>query len=278
MYEDYWQLATAPFAYATSDDAYFPSEAHDGALLKFRYAIDAERGAAAMIGPSGVGKSLLVRRLTAELSADERPVIEILFPQMSSRELLAYLAAKLSDGGEISSADQAVRRIETSLAEFARKNQRPIVVIDDAQVLEEAGALDTLRLLLNFTADPLSQGRGPALTLLLVGQLPLLSAIARMPALEDRIAVKTLLRSFTLDESAAYIEHRLRAAGAEREIFTPGALEKAHFLAEGSPRKLNRLCDLALLVGFANQQAQVEAGDLENVNRELVTVAAATGH
>lgn len=274
MYEDYWQLATAPFAYATSDDAYFPSEAHDGALLKFRYAVDAQRGAAAMVGPSGVGKSLLMRRLTAELAADERPVIEILFPQMSSRELLAYLAAKLSDEcGEINSADQAVRRIETSLAEFARRNQRPIVVIDDAQVLEEAGALDTLRLLLNFTTD-----QRPALTLLLVGQLPLLSAIARTPALEDRIAVKTLLRSFTLDESAAYIEHRLRAAGAEREIFTPSALEKAHFLAEGSPRKLNRLCDLALLVGFANQQAQVEAGDLENVNRELVTVAAAAGH
>jgi general secretion pathway protein A len=123
--------------------------------------------------------------------------------------------------------------------------------------------------LLNFETD----GR-PALTLLLVGQMNLVPAIDRLPSLEERISVKTLLRTFTAEETAGYVRHRLTAAGASREIFSPDALEALHYLAHGTPRQINRLGDLALLVGFADRLPQLTAEQIESVSEELITIAA----
>ncbi len=90
---------------------------------------------------------------------------------------------------------------------------------------------------------------------MLVGQTALLPVLDRMPALEERLGVKCLLRPLNTDETASYVSHRLSAAGASREIFTPDALTRLHQLARGNPRRINRLCDLALLVGFAEEQS-----------------------
>ena len=51
----------------------------------------------------------------------------------------------------------------------------------------------------------------------------------------------------------SYVQHRLAVAGAERTIFEPAATEALHQLSGGAPRQINRLCDLALLVGFAEE-------------------------
>jgi general secretion pathway protein A len=154
------------------------------------------------------------------------------------------------------------------LQQNARQERHAIFVIDEAHLLEDCGALETLRLLLNFEHE----GR-PTLTLLLVGQMGLVSSVGRLPSLEERIAVKTLVRSFTADETAGYVQHRLRAAGASREIFTPDALEALHYLSHGTPRQINRLGDLALLVGFADRLPRLAAAQIEAVSEELVTIA-----
>ena len=142
-------------------------------------------------------------------------------------------------------------------------------MIDEAHLLEDCGALETLRLLLNFEV-----AGQPALTLVLVGQMSLVSAVGRLPSLEERIAVKALVRSFTADETADYVRHRLNAAGATREIFTPDALEALHYLGHGVARQINRLGDLALLVGYADELPRLTAQQIEAVSEELVTIAA----
>ncbi|HJQ78542.1 MAG TPA: ATPase, partial [Lacipirellulaceae bacterium] len=123
-------------------------------------------------------------------------------------------------------------------------------------------------LLLNFE----SAGR-PLLTLILVGQMGLVSSISRLPSLEERVAVKALLRAFTPQESEGYVRHRLELAGAKREIFTSDAIEALHYLGHGVARQINRLGDLALLVGFADQLPQITAKQIESVSEELVTLA-----
>ena len=87
--------------------------------------------------------------------------------------------------------------------------------------------------------------------------------------------MKMLLQPFTVDETAAYINHRLQAAGATREIFAPESLQVAHQLSGGIPRQINRLCDLALVVGFAGRQHTIDAAQLQSVNDELVSISAA---
>jgi general secretion pathway protein A len=98
-----------------------------------------------------------------------------------------------------------------------------------------------------------------------------------MPELEERLSVKCLLRRFTLEESISYIQHRLLVASAvdAHSVFDPSALETIHCLADGVPRRINRLADLALLIGYAEEYPQITAAHVEAVAEELMTATPA---
>jgi general secretion pathway protein A len=214
---------------------------------------------------------MLVRLLRGELADIFAPQAHLVFPQMTSRDLLVYLAEQLGAppaDPPRHTVEESVRRLEFTLTQNAQQGRHALVVIDEAHLLEDCGALETLRLLLNFEL-----AGQPTLTLLLVGQMGLVSAVSRLPGLEERVAVKTLLRPFSAEETAGYVRHRLQAAGAMRDIFTDDAVEAVHYLAQGIPRKINRLGDLALLVGFADGLAQITVRQIEAVSEELVTLA-----
>jgi general secretion pathway protein A len=273
MYLDYWQLASQPFESCVDRAAFYSCEAHEGALSKLRYAIDNQRGAAVLAGPAGSGKTMLVHLLRQSLPERFAPLVHLVFPQMSSRDLLVYLAEQLGAppaDPPRHTIEESVRRLESFLRQNTELGRHAVVVVDEAHLLEDCGALETLRLLLNFEFA----GR-PALSLLLVGQMNLVSAVGRLPSLEERVSVKSLLRALTAEETAAYVRHRLKIAGAKRDVFAPDALEALHYLTHGIPRQINRLADLALLVGFADRLTQLTAQEIEAVSEELVAIAAA---
>lgn len=270
MYESYWKLDRRPFENSDDPRFYYPGECHQGTLLKLRYVIENRRGGAVLAGSSGTGKTLLARTLARQLAEPCKPIVHLVFPQMPTVELLAYMADELAAPGPSSrSIDQTIRRIQNFLEENEARNQHAVVAIDEAHLLEDTDTLEALRLLLNFEVKA-----RPALTLLLVGQPRLLPMIDRMPGFEERLALKCLLRPFTLEETASYVSHRLQAAGAKQPIFEPAAIEVLHSLTHGLARRINRLCDLALLIGFAEERPTVTAAQLESVSQELVTVTA----
>ncbi len=271
MYLDYWQLASRPFESIADSAALYPCEAHEGALLKLRYAIENQRGAAMLAGPAGSGKTLLSHLVEEQLDARFAPFVRLVFPQMSSRDLLVYLAEQLGAppaDPPRHTIEESVRRLEFFLTQNAQFDRHAVVVVDEAHLLEDCGALETLRLLLNFEVN--SQ---PTLTLLLVGQMGLVSALSRLPSLAQRVGVNTLLRALTAEETAGYVRQRLQAAGATREIFIPDALEALHYLGHGIPRQINRLGDLALLVGYADRLPELTAEQIEAVSEELVAIS-----
>ena len=277
MYVAYWQLNHKPFAAGTDIRAYYPAETHHAALLKLRYAVENRRGAALVAGPAGSGKTLLVRLLAEQLADNYRPLIHVVFPQMPAAELLAHVARQLGAGddprsparGGEATLELSVRRIEERLLALAAEGRHAVVAIDEAHLLDGSRALEALRLLLNFETEA-----GPALTLLLVGQTALVPLVERRPQLEERLAVKCLLRPLSVEETMAYVQHRTALAGAERTIFEPAASEALHRLTHGNPRQINRLCDLALLIGFAEEQRTIGAEQIEAVNAELDLAAA----
>ncbi len=190
---------------------------------------------------------------------------------MSSDELLAYLADELDGSGPVAHSagvPMSIRRIEKFLAANGQRGRHALVVVDEAHLIDSVRTFEALRLLLNFMP-----GGAPAMTLMLVGEPAILPVLDRLPQWEERLDVKCLLQPLSESETAAYVEHRLREAGARRQIIESDALPTLHALTQGIPRRINRLCDLALLVGFAEERKTLDASHFEAVSNELVTVA-----
>jgi general secretion pathway protein A len=271
MYETFWDLTARPFENGADPRFYYPSEVHQGSLLKLRYAIENQRGAALLTGASGTGKTMLVQSLKRQCGETYTPFVHVVFPQMTTRELLTYIAVEFGALGDSPAAqpiDETVRALERFLAENTARGRHAILAVDEAQMLLDGGGLETLRLLLNIEPEA-----RPSLTLLVVGHAALLPALERMTELECRLGVKSLLRPFTLEETVSYVNHRMTAAGASHEIFTTDGLTTLHRLTGGNPRRINRLCDLALLIGYADEQPSIGPDQFEAVAHELVAVA-----
>lgn len=272
MYESYWQLTRKPFENAFDARSYYPSEVHQGALLKLRYGIENRRGAVLLSGAAGLGKTLLVESLRRQAPDAIAPFVHLVFPQMPADQLLAYIAGELAAAAGTTAAtdslQQSVRTIKQILADNTRAGHHAVVVVDEAHLLSGRDGFETLRLLLNFETE----GQ-PGLTLLIAGQTGILPTLDRMPGLEQRLGVKCLLRPFNLEETISYISHRLTAAEAKRQIFDSAAMETVFHLTHGVPREINRLCDLALLIAYAEEQPSITASQVEAVSAELVTVA-----
>ncbi|MEX2174832.1 MAG: AAA family ATPase [Pirellulaceae bacterium] len=292
MYESYWQLAARPFDHSADARFYYPGPSQQAAMLKLRYVVENRRGAAILAGEAGLGKTLVAQSLLRQLGESFRPRVHLVFPQMPAEQLLAYLADQLSNPiptrsvseghtptrsvseGHTPPIDQSLRRIQHSLTEGAQAGRHAVIVIDEAHLLRESRALETIRLLLNFehNAQPLA-------TFLLVGQTGLALDVQRLPQLDERLAVKCLLSRLTLEETAAYLQHRLAAAGGKRPIFDASAAEEIFELTHGIPRRINRLCDLALLVGYGEELRTLGRGQIQSIYEELIgatpTIAAA---
>jgi type II secretory pathway predicted ATPase ExeA len=257
VYETHYDLNQRPFCENVNPSAYVPLPSRDAVLRRLRYALIHDEGPAIVFGPPGSGKSLLARRLASEL-----PVfaVHLTFPALPPADLVAYLAQEFADGAPpYPSLPLAIRHLRDQFAMMTQKGQRPLLVVDDAHLISEVATFDTLRLLLNFT----SNGR-PDLSILLVGGA---ETLLDLPAsFATRLAARCLLSPLTEAESSAYIVSRLAAAGNPDPLFSPSALTALHRAADGIPRRLNRLADMALLVAYAK--------DLFVVDDTIVNIAA----
>lgn len=270
MYEQYWRLERPAFENDQNPELFFPARSHHGALLKLRYLVEHHKGLGLLIGEHGLGKTFLTHVLERQLGAEAGPVVRLVFPQLSPVELLRYLVQRfglMSGSAGTAGTDQLLARLEAHLGDLADAGRRPTVVIDDAHLLE-AGTLQTLQLLLNLQAE-----KG-GLTLLLVGRSDLLPRVKRLPALADRVNVKTRLQPLTLEEAEQYIRHRQEAAGRTESVLQPAAVRAVWELSQGVPRRLNQLCDLALLVGYADGLSQLSRVEVEAAADELCSISA----
>jgi type II secretory pathway predicted ATPase ExeA len=265
MYESYWQLDCRPFEPCAEARFHYPCPAQHSALLKLQYVVEQRRGAALLAGESGVGKTWLIGRLLASLDEAYAPRVHLSYPQLACEQLVGWLADQLAGGLDPSATlAQHVRRIEQALRRHAEAGQHPVIVLDEAHLLRDRQTLEAIRLLMNFDA----QGQ-PLATWLLVGQTSLVPMVQRLPALEERLAVTCLLRRLTAEETAQYVLHRLSAAGCQRPIFDPAALKTVFALTGGIPRRINRLCDLALVVGYGEELPLLKPEHLEAIHAEL---------
>jgi general secretion pathway protein A len=122
--------------------------------------------------------------------------------------------------------------------------------------------LEELRMLTN-----LNTGSDLLLQLILAGQPELRDLITR-PSLRQfaqRVSATFHINPFELDDTAAYIRHRLRVAGGTGQEFSTGAIEAVYEVSGGIPRMINKLCDLALVYAASGEQSLVEPEHVQEV-------------
>jgi len=264
-------LATAPFRITPDTEFLVPQHQYLEAISHLRFGL-ATGSFTLLTGDVGLGKTLLCRYLLQNLPNNVRTAY-IFNPQQNYAELLGAILYDLTGTLPRKKLSSAVLHdmLFKVLAKLTGSGTRVALVIDEAHCLPP-DLLEALRQLSN-----LETGKRKLLSLLLVGQTELEQTLQApdMRALRQRISVWHRLRPFTWRESTNYIRHRLRVARMTEtfEITTPGCL-LAHRYASGVPRRLNQICDRALLAAYSSRRTRVNAGLMQLAAREVMALEA----
>lgn len=252
MYTEHFGLNFKPFNLVPDPKFLYLSPVHKKALTMLEYGLMSQAGFTVVTGEIGAGKTTLVRSLLNKL--DDEYLIGLI---NNTSESFGQLMEWVLDALEIrsSATDNAGRYRDyvDFVIEQHAKGKKIVLIVDEAQNLS-VKALEELRLLsnVNIDADIFMQ-------LVLTGQ-PELSDKLNLPELEQfaqRIGVEYHLRALSYPETQKYIEHRMEVAGADHKIFTNEACAAIFCYSEGVPRRINNLCDFALVYAFADDSKEV---------------------
>lgn len=272
MYQQYWKLQEKPFENTPDPHFLYYSQKHEEALSRLLYAIRERKGAAILTGEYGSGKTLLSRVLLEELSGDQYQSALIFNPKLPPLQLIKEIIYQLgSDVASLDNKTDLLHALNEVLYRNKNDNKSTVIVIDEAQAIEEEGGFEELRLLLNFQLN-----EDFLLTLILLGQPELKEQIDNLAQLKQRLAIRYHLKALTEVETKKYIKHRLAVAGAKQEIFSESAFKEIYRFSGGIPRRINNICDMALLLGFEEEAKKIAKKTVKEVAEDLEEVPAPT--
>lgn len=266
MYLEYFGLKEASFSITPDPQYLFLSDQHREALAHLLYGAGESGGFVLLSGEVGTGKTTVCRAFLEQLP-DRVDVALVLNPAYTAVELLHAICdefrIEVPDGPHTAKA--LVDRLNAFLLDAHARSRRPVLIIDEAQNLDEQ-VLEQIRMLTN-----LETSKRKLLQIFLVGQPELRELLARdsLRQLNQRITARFHLTPLNLKETAAYIHHRLSVAGVERPLFSRAAVARVHALSGGVPRLINLLCDRALLGTAVSKRTQVSARIVERAAREV---------
>lgn len=259
MYLDYWGLKKKPFENTPDPDYFYFSDEHKEAYERMIYAVVENKGGALLTGEYGCGKTTLLRIIAGETMNDDREVVVVNNPIYEPDELLTEIIFQLGEEITEKSRMALSKQIEEILFRKFQSGKEVLVMIDEAQLMKNDDVFEELRLLLNHQLNDRF-----LVTILLVGQPELRERVTMMPQFEQRLAIKYHLHSFNLEETGKYILHRLSVAGLSTEIVNEDAISAVFNASYGVPRKINSICDLALMTG-ARQDIKIVDSALINM-------------
>ncbi|MBI4256074.1 MAG: AAA family ATPase, partial [Candidatus Rokubacteria bacterium] len=143
-----------------------------------------------------------------------------------------------------------------------------VVIVDEAQLIDDDAVFEELRLLLNFQTDDRF-----LVTLLLIGSPELAVKVRRLKHLDQRITLRYHLNTLDYTHTANYIAHRLKMAGQSNRLFTEEAVKLIFDYTRGTPREINNICDVALLVGYSKRVKEISEKIVAEVIKDMVGVS-----
>jgi type II secretory pathway predicted ATPase ExeA len=265
MYTAYWGLAEKPFENTPDPRFLYYSQQHEEAMARMLYVVREKKGAALLTGEYGCGKTLLSRVLKNELQQENKyQSIYIIDPRLLGLEFIQEVVYQLSGSSVPQSKIDLFHSIYKLLYANYSAGKHTVLVIDEAQAIKSKRVFEELRLLVNFQLE-----NAFLMTVILLGSPELKSAVTNLPQLLQRMAVRYHLNSLNEKETKEYVMHRLKVAGATRQICTEDAYHEIYLSACGVPRRINNVCDLALLIGLSSSLKVVDRKTIREINDDI---------
>ena len=263
MYLEYWGLKTFPFENVPDPDFMYYSSEHEEALARLLYVVKENKGIVLLTGEIGSGKTMLSRVLMQRLSETKFDIGLMTNPTLAPldflREILHNLG--LNPAGN-SPKSHLLKLLNEKMLENLRDDMVTLLILDEAQLISKA-TFEEIRLLMNFQLNDRFM-----LTIILLGQPELRGVIKEIKQLDQRIAIRYHLNPFNLDETAKYIDLRLKKAGSVNSIIDRQAMDEIYGYSRGIPRLINNICDMSLMVGFISKTRIVDSGVVREAIRD----------
>ena len=269
MYQHFFQLKQDPFSIAPDPRYLFMSERHREALAHLLYGIGSGGGFVLLTGEIGAGKTTVCRCFIEQIPGNCR-LAYIFNPKLTVEELLLTVCDEFHialppAGPSPFGVKGYVDAINRYLLDAHAQGLNNVLVIDEAQNLSPE-VLEQLRLLTN-----LETSERKLLQIILIGQPELRGMLARpeLEQLAQRVIARYHLGPLSEQETGAYVAHRLAVAGATGAPIPSSLTPRIHRLAQGVPRRINLLCDRALLGAYVENSPQVTRRILDKSAQEV---------
>ncbi|PKO42775.1 MAG: peptidoglycan-binding protein [Betaproteobacteria bacterium HGW-Betaproteobacteria-3] len=278
MYAQFFGLKQDPFSIAPDPRYLFMSERHREALAHLLYGLGSGGGFVLLSGAIGTGKTTVCRCFLEQVPANCN-VAYIFNPKLTVHELLQSVCdefgiERANRGPGPATVKGYIDPLNAFLLQAHAAGQHNVLIIDEAQNLS-AAVLEQLRLLTNLETN-----ERKLLQIILIGQPELRRMLAR-PELEQvaqRVIARYHLRALTEEETLQYIPHRMAVAGVTTaRPFDRRAMKRIHALCGGVPRRINLLCDRALLGAYAGGQTVVTRAIVDKAADEVFDQEAVSG-
>lgn len=275
MYAEFFGLKQDPFSIAPDPHYLFMSERHREALAHLLYGIRGGGGFVVLSGEIGAGKTTICRCFLQQIP-DNCRVAYIFNPKLTVGDLLKTICHEFHvevrhEGPLPATIKDYLDPLNEYLLRSHAAGEHNLLIVDEAQNLTPH-VLEQLRLLTN-----LETSERKLLQIVLIGQPELRQMLARpdLEQLAQRVIARFHLGALSEDETGQYIQHRLEVSGLRGPSpFNADVVRRIHSLSRGVPRRINLLCDRALLGAYAGGRHQVDRAIVDKATREVFAEAA----
>ena len=267
MYTSYFGFKENPFSLTPDPNYLYLSRNHKEAFDHLLYGINERKGFIVITGGIGTGKTTLCRALLGTLDSSTKTAL-IFNAYISDMELLRTINQELGVREEVpgQSKKDYIDSLNQFLLETFSRGGNAVLLIDEAQNLSPA-VLEQIRMLSNLETE-----KEKLVQIVLAGQSELRELLSSpsLKQLDERIMVRYNLKPLDKKDVQGYVEHRLVVAGGKGNVrFTKGAVEAIHAYSQGNPRRINGVCDRALLIAYSKDEFTISKKTVQKAIEDI---------
>lgn len=264
MYTSFYNLKKKPFQLSADPEFIWLGKQHKEALDTLKYGVLDNEGFLLITGDVGTGKTTLIHTLIHSLT-DNIIFASVPDPSLSRIDFFNYIAASFGIDKEFNTKGTFIAHFQKFLIDAHHRKKKVLLIIDESQLLTHE-LLEELRLLGNI-----EKATKKLINIFFVGQNELIQILRQKEnrAVRQRLTLNYNIDPLTPDETDKYITHRLKIAGALQTIFQPSAVQEIFMYSGGFPRRINVICDHALLTGYVREKQIIDADIIHECAKDL---------